>query len=267
MIPGAMVFSNKFERRFGWLAFPGFLRYFAILDALVYLLTVFRPGVGLTLMLDWELVREGEVWRVVTGIFATSGFGMASPIGVLFKFFVVMITFMISDSLEAMWGEFKTTLFCYVGIIGSICATLVVPHTAVMIGYLFYESAFFAFATLYPRVEFRLFFILPVQVRFLAMLGAVLVVWPGFSSASWWGVLALVFANYLIWAGIPALRRKSGVVKAISRRKQFKSGQASAEGNCLYRCAVCERTDASDPDLEFRVGTDGRDYCTEHLPE
>lgn len=48
---------------------------------------MFRPGVGLTLMLDWELVREGEVWRVVTGIFATSGFGMASPIGVLFKFF------------------------------------------------------------------------------------------------------------------------------------------------------------------------------------
>lgn len=158
-----------------------------------------------------------------------------------------MITFMISDSLEAMWGEFKTTLFCYVGIIGSICATLVVPHTAVMIGYLFYESAFFAFATLYPRVEFRLFFILPVQVRFLAMLGAVLVVWPGFSSASWWGVLALVFANYLIWAGIPALRRKSGVVKAISRRKQFKSGQASAEGNCLYRCAVCERTTPAIP--------------------
>jgi hypothetical protein len=267
MIPGAMVFSNKFERRFGWLTFPGFLRYFAILDALVYLLTVFRPGIGLVLMLDWNLVREGEVWRVVTGIFATSGFGMASTLGVLFKFFLVMITFMISDSLEAMWGQFKTTLFCYFGVLGVICATLVEPGTAMMIGYLFYESAFFAFATLYPRVEFRLFFILPIQVRFLAMLAAVFLIWPGFSSLSWWGVLALAFGNYLIWAGIPALRRKSTEVKAVGRRRKFKAAQASATGNSLYRCAVCERTDAGNPELEFRVGPDGQDYCSDHLPE
>lgn len=262
-----MVFSNNFERRFGWLSFPGFLRYYAIFDALVYLLTVFRPGIGHVLVLDWDLVMKGEVWRIVTGIFATSGFGMADSIGVLFRFFLVMITFMISDSLESAWGQFKTSMFCYVGVIGAICATLVEPGTAMLIGYLFYESAFFAFATLFPRVEFRLFFILPVQVRFLAILGGVLIVWPGLTSLTWWGVLLLVFCNYLIWAAIPALRRKSGEVKAIGRRRKFKANQATTAGNCLYRCAVCQRTESSDPELEFRVGPDGRDYCTDHIPE
>ncbi|MCF7732705.1 MAG: hypothetical protein K9N23_13535 [Akkermansiaceae bacterium] len=262
-----MVFSNNIERRFGWLAFPGFLRYFAILDALVYLLTLVQPNIGLTLMLDWDRVMAGEVWRLITGLFAVSGLGMASSFGVLFKFFMVMIAFMISDALEGSWGVFKTTMFCYLGVIGAIAATLVQPSTSLIIGYFFYESAFFAFATIFPRVEFRLFFILPVQVRFLAMLAAVFLIWDGFSSLTWWGVIGLAFANYLLWAGIPALRGKSREVKSAGRRRQFNAAAKASSAEGLYRCAVCDRTDVSNPELEFRVGEDGRDYCQEHLAD
>jgi hypothetical protein len=261
-----MSFSNHLERRCGWLAFPGFLRYFAILDAMVYLLTVLRPGLGHSLLLDWSRVWDGEVWLLLTGLFAGSGMGMATPLGVVFKFFVVMITFMISDSLEGAWGTFRTSLFCYVGVIGAVAAPLIVPATAGMIGLFFYLSAFFAFATLFPRVEFRLFFVLPVQVRFLAMLAAIPLVWNGFSSLAWWGVLVLAFGNYLIWAGIPALRGKGREAQAAGRRRKFNASAIAAKGAALYQCAVCQRTDSSNPELEFRVGADGRDYCDEHLP-
>lgn len=259
-----MLRSNNFERRFGWLAFPGFLRYYAILDALVFLLTLVRPMIGHSLVLDWDLVWQGEVWRLVTGLFAISGFGMATSLGVLFKFFLVMITFMISDALEASWGVVKTSFFCYCGVIGATAATLVVPWTNLMVGYFFYASAFFAFATLFPRVEFRLFLVLPVQVRFLAMVAALFLIYPGFTSVAWWGVLGLAFGNYLLWAGIPALRGKIREFKAARRRRQFKAAK-SAGGAALYRCAVCDRTDHSHPELEFRVGADGRDYCEDHL--
>lgn len=263
-----MVFLNKLERHFGWLAFPGFLRYFALLDALVFALGLFNPQLGMLLVLDWGLVARGEYWRVVTGIFAASGFGAGVGLlfAILFKYFAVRILFLFSDALEGAWGAFKLSLFCYLGMAGAILATLLVPMVAVNMGWLFYTSVFFAFATLFPLVEFRLFFVLPVQVRFLAIIAAVPLLWQGFFSGIWWAVLALVFGNYLIWAGVPALRGKKTMLRAVARRRRFMTAQLPA-GSGLYRCAVCDRTDATHPDLEFRVAADGNDYCSDHLPD
>ncbi len=262
-----MVFPHKRGRRLGWLEFPGLLRYFALLDAMVFLLGLFNPKLGLMLMLDWQLVWQGEYWRLATGVFAASGFGTGFSIfiALLFKYFMVRILFLFSDALEDAWGVLRTSLFCYAGVLGAMAASLVEPGVGVIIGWLFYASVFFAFATLFPRVEFRLFLVLPVQVRFLALLTAVPLVVSGFSSLPWWGVLALSFGNYIFWAGIPALRGKKAEFKAAARRKRFAKAQEPAGGS-LYRCTVCGRTDSSHPELEFRVGADGDDYCMEHLP-
>lgn len=263
-----MQFLFKLERHLGWLAFPGFLRYFAILDAMVFVLGLFNPQFGLLLVLDWSRVAQGEYWRVATGIFAASGFGPGFPllIALLFKYFMVRILFLFSDSLEGAWGVFRLSVFCYVGILGAMAATLLQPGIAVTMGWLFYVSVFFAFATLFPRVEFRLFLVLPVQVRFLAILIAIPLLWRGLSSGLWWGVLCLVFANYLLWAGIPLLRGQKSALKAVARRRRFKTAQLPASEG-LYRCTVCDRTDASHPELEFRVAADGKDYCQDHLPD
>lgn len=233
---------------------------------MVYVLTAVRPGIGQLLGFDWELVKAGEVWRVVTCLFASAGMGQATALGVVFMFFMVMIAFMISDALEGAWGVFKASLFYYCGIVGGIAASLVSPMMGTMSGFFLYESAFFAFATLFPRVEFRLFFVIPVQVRFLAWLGALLLVWPVFGSATWGLVLVLGFMNYVLWAGIPALRGKRLEVRAMGRRRQFQAARGR-EGGEFHRCVVCERTDVSDPELEFRVGGDGKEYCDEHLPK
>jgi hypothetical protein len=263
-----MRFLFKLERHFGWLAFPGFLRYFAILDAMVFVLGAFNPKLGPLLVLDWPRVAQGEYWRVATGIFAASGFGPGINllIALIFKYFMVRILFLFNDSLEGAWGVFRLSVFCYVGIAGAMAATLLLPGIAFTMGWLFYVSVFFAFATLFPRVEFRLFLVLPVQVRFVALLIAIPLLWRGLSSGLWWGVLGLVFANYLLWAGIPALRGQKTALQAVARRRKFKTAQMPAHEG-IYRCAVCDRTDASHPDLEFRVAADGKDYCQDHLPD
>ena len=259
-----MVFSKEFERRFGWLAFPGLLRYFALLHALVYGLTIVKPGIGGLLAFDWNLIRAGEVWRLATCLFATAGSGQATQMGLFFMFFMVMIAFMISDALEGAWGVFKTSMFYYCGFLGGIAACFVEPAMSMKTGWFFYESAFFAFATVFPRVEFRLFFVLPVQVRFLAMLTAAVLLWQGFAMPVWWALLGLGFMNYLLWAGLPALRGKTREVKAGQRRRQFNTAQAKP-GTEFHRCEVCGRTEVSDPELEFRVGRDGMEYCDEHM--
>jgi hypothetical protein len=268
-----MDFLNKFERHMGWLAFPGFLRYYAIFHALTFGLQFFRPGLKELLEFDRNLILSGEVWRAVTFLFASSAAMPANPIlTAVFGFFFVMITFMISDALEAAWGIFKTSLFYYTGILCLIGVNFLVgaslPGTALMV----YTTAFFAFATLFPKTEFMLFFFVPVQVRFLAILGGVALLLTAGGIASRVGN-PLVFAlygvwmlNYILWAAIPALRGTARLAASAQRRKGFENKQLSAD-QAFHTCAVCNRTEISNPRLEFRVGSDGNEYCTEHLPE
>ena len=72
--------------------------------------------------------------------------------------------------------------------------------------------------------------------------------------------------NFIIWAGIPALRGTAMVMQSAKRRKTFAVAKGP-EGDAFYTCEVCKKTDKSDPNLEFRVGADGKEYCEEHLPE
>ena len=112
-----MRLIDRMERRMGWMAFPGFLRFYVILHALVFMLQIVRPDIGLQLAFDRELIMKGEVWRVVTFFFASSGFRGVGPVAAFFFVFMVLIAFMISDALEGAWGVFRTSLFHYVGML------------------------------------------------------------------------------------------------------------------------------------------------------
>jgi hypothetical protein len=255
---------GHWERRCGWLSFPGFLKYYAMMHALVYVLQVVRPDIGALLEFDRARILSGEVWRVITFLFASSGFAGTGTLGILFFVFMVMIAFMMSEALEGAWGVFKSSLFYYCGILGLIIANFILPGAMAGSGFLIYGASFLAFATLFPRVEFMLFFILPVQVRFLAMLQAamMLLAVPG----NW---LLLPFyllgcANYLLFAGIPALRGTARVLESAQRRKLFRTAKMPEEES-FHSCVWCDRTEVTNPELEFRVGPDGREYCAEHI--
>ncbi len=265
MVP-AMFSIDRLEPRLAWLSFPGFLRYYAMMHALVYVLQVFQPGIGALLEFDRTAILSGEVWRLATFLFASSGFAGIGMLGILFFFFMVMIAFLMNDALENAWGIFKTSLFHYCGIAGLIVANFLFPNAMPRSGFLVYGTSFLAFATLHPRHEFLMFLILPVQVRFLAMLQAGLML---FSVLSNWLLLPFYLlgcVNYLLWAGIPALRGTARVIESAHRRRRFESAKEPAD-NAFHTCASCDRTDLSDPGLEFRVGRDGREYCLDHLPE
>ena len=262
---------NRMERRFGWMAFPGFLRFYAILHAMVYVLQVLRPDIGFLLEFDRDLILQGEVWRLVTFLFASSGFAGIGAFGIIFFFFMVMIAFMMSNALEDAWGVFRTTMFFYAGILGLLIGNFVVPNTLIGSGFLLYEAAFFAFATLFPRVEFLMFFILPVQVRWLAWIlgGAMLLSAVGqFLDGAWLVPLyySLAFANYFFWAGLPALKGQAMAAKSAQRRRKFETAQKSVH-EAFHECVTCTRTDQSHPQLEFRISADGKEYCVDHLPE
>ena len=119
-----MQFLDKWERKFGWLSFPGFLRYYAIFHVLVYLLQFVNPEIGIFLEFNRSKILAGEIWRLITFLFAGSGVGGQDAFGMLFLFFMVMLAFMISDALEESWGVFRASFFYYTGYIGLILANV-----------------------------------------------------------------------------------------------------------------------------------------------
>ena len=259
-----MQFMDKWERKLGWLSFPGLLRYYALFHVMVFLLQFINPQIGVILGFDRGKILSGEVWRLVTFLFADSGFKGMSAFSMLFLFFMVMIAFMMSDALEGAWGVFRTSLFYYAGFIGLLAANFLYTSPMPGSGFFIYTSAFFAFATLFPKMEFLMFFIIPVQVRWLAILIGVFLVIGLFSQPWYIGFLILGFGNYILWAAIPALRGQARVIESAGRRKKFDKNKLPEEAT-FHRCAACGETELSDPDLEFRMAEDGKEYCEDHL--
>ncbi len=233
---------------------------------MVYLLQIVSPTIGQALDFDRNKIFAGEVWRLVTFLFASSGMGGFSPIGAMFLFCMASLAFTMSDMLEASWDVFRTSVFYYVGYMGLIIANFLYVTPMYGSGFFIYMSAFSAFATLFPKFELRIFFIIPVEARWLAILFGVLVIFEMIGYPPYLGYVALCFANYFLWAGIPALRGQARVVGSAQRRKRFKKDSYMDE-NAFHRCAQCDRTELSDPELEFRMTIDGKEYCTDHLKD
>ncbi len=269
-----MEFLNKWERKLGWMSFPGLLRYCALMQVAVFLLQIINPEVGQMLDFDASKILSGEVWRLLTFLFAGAGYMGLGALPMVAIYFTVIIAFLCSDGLEEAWGTFRTSMFCYTGIASMLVANCIfsalfgftIPATGMML----YGSAFFAFATLFPKVELLLFMVLPVQVRWIALFQVVLVgsAFLKFPLILLIPLLLLIVIpahlNYLLWAGIPALRGQARVVKAAGRRRKFEK-TAGGGDEAFHRCVKCDRTEVSDPDLEFRMSGDGREYCEDHL--
>jgi hypothetical protein len=261
-----MTVFDRLERRWGWVAFPGFLRYYALFHVLVFILQLVRPDIGQSLEFNRDKIFSGEVWRVVTMFFANSEFGNPRSImSLIFLFFAVNFVFMVGDALEEAWGAFKASLFYYTGIFAVLVANFVYSVAVPLSGTVLYASAFLAFCTLFPRMQILLFFVLPVQVRFLGMLMAAGFLLTAISTPLLLPFFAVAFANYVIWAGVPALRGTAAAFEAGKRKKVFHAAKLAA-AEAFHTCSVCGKTDVSDPRLEFRIGKDGEDYCLEHLP-
>lgn len=248
------------------MAFPGFLRYYALMHVLVFVLQIFRPDIGQILEFDRAKIFSGEVWRIATMFFASSEFGTISPVSIIFLFFVVNFIFMVNDGLEAAWGVFKTSLFLYAGILGVLLMNFIYPVAIPASGTVLYGSAFLAFATVLPTVQIRLFLIIPIEVRYLGMLAGLLIIVSAFRVPILLPFFLVAYANYIFWAGIPALRGTARVIGAGQRRKKFNAGKTSAS-EAFHTCVVCKKTDVSDSQLEFRIGQDGEEYCLDHLPD
>ncbi|HEY1123050.1 MAG TPA: hypothetical protein VGE67_15665, partial [Haloferula sp.] len=218
-----MRWLDWIERRLEWLHFPGLFKYLTFLGVIAYACQWARPEIGMMLDFDREKILSGEVWRVFTFLFAPMGSRGFGPVSVFFLFFAVQISFLISDSLEEAWGTTRLTLYILVAWIGLAVAQFVFDPGVPLSGSLLYTSLFLAFATLFPRVEFSMFFLFPVQVRILGWISAVLLLLNAVTKPASLILTVPAMIPYLLWVLPDVIHGRKSLVAASHRRRKFQT--------------------------------------------
>ena len=151
------------------LGIPGLMRYIVIGNVLVYLLNLFStngyPVASALLSFDTSAILQGQVWRIITFVFVPTG---SSNIFLLCPHPVLLLLHRLCFG-AGVGGAISSPSFYFFGVILNIILGFFVG-TASM--YYVNMSMFFAFATLYPNLQFLLFFIIPVKAKWLAWIDA-----------------------------------------------------------------------------------------------
>lgn len=263
-----MGLSNSLEPKFSWLAFPGLIRGITIIHAMMFVVLAFQPSAITQFVFNPEKILSGEAWRVGSFLLLPPLRGIGT-FTVIFMFIFMMIAFMINDALERSWGVFRISLYCY-----GVMACQIIALTLLSIldmnvnhilrfseygGAYFYEAIFLAFATSFPRHEFRLLFIIPVQVWVLGVVTGVIIVLQSFTSV-FNALFLLTFLPYIVWA-LPRFIRWYRTRSQTAARQADYRARSFPAGDSFHACGQCGATDTTHPDRDFRITEDDRELC------
>lgn len=252
-----MKLIDSLERRFGWIAIPNLIIYLVIGQVLVWAMRTFLNYPMDAISLVPLLVAQGEVWRLFTFAF------FPPEMHPLFLIFAWYILFMMGNALEHYWGSFRFTLYVLSGLLFSVVAAGIALflYPNVVISNIFISSSIFlAFAFLNPDYEFLLFFILPVKVKWLAMLTWILLLVSFLSSPLIGKVIILAgVGNFFLFFGKDVVQMFRNFGSRTQRRAKAKAAKPSEE-EPFHVCSVCGTTDLKEPELHF-VYKDGVGIC------
>jgi membrane associated rhomboid family serine protease/ribosomal protein L37AE/L43A len=255
----------RLERRFGRRA-PGNLTYALIAAQVVGLvLGLTSPETLGLLHFDIDRILAGEVWRLLSWLAIPPS---QSPFWALFALYWLYI---IGTSLEGEWGAFKFLVYWLVGVIGTIVAAALAHAPAG--NSVFLMTLFLAFATLWPDYEIRVFFVLPIKVKWLAFLDVAFLLQYTFTRPGLEKLLPLMgVANYLLFFGDTLWDRLRGLAGGGSRtgaRDRMRAAAAESGMRAVRQCAICG-VSSEDPAVDMRVcncakcGGVLRDLCLPH---
>lgn len=207
--------ERKLGRNFG---IPNLMLYITATQLVVYVLGYFMmDSLWGYMSLNFSLVLQGQVWRLLTFIFlppVTTG-------NFLFLLLSLFVAYNIGSSLEAEWGVTLFNLYYVCGTVGAILAAAI---TGWGINSFLYLSMFLAYAYLYPDATFLLFFILPVKAKWLAIVDWATYILLFIFVNSFAIRLSIVFSliNFFLFFGPDVWKTMKNNYHASRRRREFR---------------------------------------------
>lgn len=156
---------------------------------------VLAPSLGISLssylVFSKEAILRGQIWRLVTFVFL--------PPTSSLLFIIVQLLFynFLGNMLQSHWGRLRFNLFYFTGMIFNIIAGMVTGYAT---SYYLNLSLFLAVAILYPEMHINIYGILPIRMKWLALVDVLLLL-PGLITGTWGTRVAIVLslANVLLF--------------------------------------------------------------------
>lgn len=307
-------FFNNMERKYGKYAIQNLSLILIICYGVGYLLQILAPNFAQYLVLNPYLILHGQVWRLVTWILIPPE--SLNLITVLMLYFY----FSIGTTLERTWGAFRYNVYLFSGMIFTVLGSFVLYGIAWMefgeiiengaltaydvftkyasisvdgktmllpavwfsqiSTYYINMSIFLGFAATFPEAQVLLMFIIPIKMKVLGILYAVMLLYSFFMGGLVTKVVILAsLLNFIVFFFTsrnfkrisPAeLKRKAEFQKKMRHAQQM-GNESRHEGKRVitrHKCSICGRTELDDPNLEFRFCSkcDGNyEYCMDHI--
>lgn len=161
---------SDWERRLSPYAIPNLMKIIVYGQAAVYLLTWLWPrSLGGSLYglisLSRSAILRGQIWRLVTFLFVPPS---SSPI---FLLIALYFYYLIGTRLESFWGKARFCLFYFIGTLGAILACFLTGYADNTYLNL---SVFLAYASVWPDEQVLVMMLIPVKMKYLAILDAAL---------------------------------------------------------------------------------------------
>lgn len=229
-----------------------------VAQAVVYMACLSNPLLTEKLLLNCDLVFQGEIWRLFT-------FMLVAPAGhPIFAIFYFYILYMMGNFLESTWGAVRFCSFVYLGLFLLVVAGLFSRSEMISGNYL-YATIFLAFATLNPNFSFLIMFVLPVKVKYLAWIQAAFYLLT-FTFGPWAAKLmvAAALGNYLIFFSDQLIGQGTGFHRRLTNQTQGTRTLSKPR----HVCVVCGIDSNTDRDMDFRYCSrceGDHAYCEEHL--
>lgn len=268
-------FSKKFERKFSKYAITNISLYLIICYAFGYLIEIINPNFLYYLTLEPGYILKGQVWRLITWI-------LVPPSGSNLFFTLIMLYFYysIGHSLETVWGTYRYNVYLFEGMLFTILGSVILYVLCPFIGlpsigwgvlfstYYVNMSIFLAYAATFPDMQVLIMFILPVRVKYLGIIyGILLLVECIQGGLILWVVIGASLMNFLVFY-LTSRNRVHMSPKQMKQRTQFKSQVRHSQTITKHKCAICGRTEDTNPELEFRFCSKcngNYEYCQDHL--
>jgi len=254
-----MPIISSLESKFGRFAIPGLVQILAVLQMIVFLMMYAGPEEMRLVVLNSvtpqaDKVFSGQVWLLLSHVLVPP---FDSPFACLLTSY---FTLWLGRTLEEAWGAFRVNLYVLwlVLSLGVWSLFLGFPLTS----YWLLNTLLFAVAVMIPNEEILLFFIIPVKMKWIALLsaGAMFFMFLG-SPAS---ILLIAFANlnFLVAFGPHFVQMWLQQGQVAARRSRYESAQLP-QGSFFHQCVDCKKTEIDNPQLDFRVLDSGDEICSE----
>lgn len=282
---------SNFEKRFGKYAIRNLSLVLVMFYVCGYLISWINEGfLGYLTLNPHAILFRGQVWRLVTWLIVPPE---------RFDFWTLIMLYFyysIGTTLENTWGTYRYNLYLFLGMIftavgafammgffylfqSQVVAAYGAEYFFAQLSTMFSTyyvnmSIFLAFAATFPNMQILLFFFLPIKVKILGIIYGIMLVYefivgyvdPSVTIANRF-VIAASLLNFVVFF-LTSRNMIHMSPKQVKRRQEFRREVKKSSKITRHKCAVCGRTEESNPELEFRFCSkcDGNyEYCQEHL--